>query len=623
MRDSWRPSAPVNRDFTFRSSVPGPAYPGERDSYPNNRDRPPQDRKRQAGRSNDHRNLNPANRNRPQYGRGGKRIPIKASSRPLLSKQHGEDADMEMLGVDVGAAKYLGLEDVVDSDDEESLSERSDRSTKEWSEGFDGAADDESVEPPSKRRNVNQTTSDEPDKPKWCNPDPYSEYAPVLDDASMKKKDPVETIRKYRKIDSEKPKSSNQVADNDDFISFDLGGEAPEELETKRATNMPVAPVAPKTMLNGRQEVNGGHSVQTSSHIIADNPKSHDFVYRTTSQVPEGFIVLDTRPGSFRHESERYDEYAGAGRNYKRDHTGQARGQAVQLPSNDGLIEDWWPATVTNPLPWLNVPRYITAKRGLRLHMELCDFFDFVKPQKFEEAMRENLIDRIQTLVDDILPNCRVQCFGSFASGLYLPNADMDLVVMSDSYVNDGPPLVCQTGTKLFNFGNMIKRSGIAKDGSVTVIPKAKVPLIKFVDRKTNIKVDVSFENNSGVIALGTFDQWKRKYPAMPIIVTIIKQFLLMRAQNEVQHGGIGGFTVTCLVTSLLQNMPRVQSGELVPEAHLGEMLIEFLDFYGNRFDVSRTGITMEPPGYFDKVCGSLSSFASWYSNSDTDCIQS
>ncbi|KAL8745341.1 MAG: hypothetical protein Q9184_007886 [Pyrenodesmia sp. 2 TL-2023] len=95
----------------------------------------------------------------------------------------------------------------------------------------------------------------------------------------------------------------------------------------------------------------------------------------------------------------------------------------------------------------------------------------------------------------------------------------------------------------------------------------------------------------------------------MPIITTLIKQFLKMRGLNEVVNGGLGGFSVTCLVTSLLQNLPRVQSGEIIPEQHLGEILIEFLDLYGNQFDLARTGISMNPPGYYDKQAAERSSY--------------
>ena len=178
----------------------------------------------------------------------------------------------------------------------------------------------------------------------------------------------------------------------------------------------------------------------------------------------------------------------------------------------------------------------------------------------------------------------------------------MDVVIISESYRSEGQKVVCQTKNQMYSFGRFLEKSQLAQPGSVEVIVGAKVPILKFVDRVTAIKIDISFENSTGIVANDTFAEWKREFPAMPILVTVIKQFLMMRGLNEVHHGGLGGFSVTCLVTSLLQNMPRVQTGELIPEEHLGEMLIEFLDFYGNRLDTTRTGLMMNPPGYFDKV---------------------
>ena len=215
------------------------------------------------------------------------------------------------------------------------------------------------------------------------------------------------------------------------------------------------------------------------------------------------------------------------------------------------------------------------------------------------------MIERIQKVVKGELPNCNVHCFGSFAAGLYLPNADMDLVVISNSYRDSGEKAACHTNTAMRRFGSYLGRT-IAEPDSIEVITGAKVPIIKFVDRATAIRVDVSFENDTGIIANDTFALWKRLFPAMPVLVTIIKQFLMIRGLNDVATGGLGGFSVTCLVTSMLQNMPRVQTGELIPEHHLGEMLIEFLDFYGNQLDIARTGISMNPPGYFDKASGKV-----------------
>lgn len=236
------------------------------------------------------------------------------------------------------------------------------------------------------------------------------------------------------------------------------------------------------------------------------------------------------------------------------------------------------------------------------LHKEICDFYDFVKPKPFEQAMREELLDRLRKIVKRRFPNTDVHCFGSFAAGLYLPNADIDVAVVSDRFLSGGRRIVCQSKQQMYSFADHLRNVAMADHDSVEVIPNAKVPLIKFVDRITGLRVDLSFENNTGLIANNTFDRWKRQFPAMPILVTVIKQFLMMRGLNEVVNGGLGGFSVTCLVTSLLQNMPRVQTGEVIPEHHLGEMLMEFLDFYGNQLDIARTGISLNPPGYFDKV---------------------
>ena len=226
-----------------------------------------------------------------------------------------------------------------------------------------------------------------------------------------------------------------------------------------------------------------------------------------------------------------------------------------------------------------------------------------MRPRGFEQTVREDLLSRLQILVRKYSPNCDVHSFGSFAGGLYLPIADMDVVLISHSFAQNGVPSLCTSKTQIRNFAGHIQRSGIAVNGSIDTILFAKVPIVKFVDSITNLRVDISFENNSGITANAFFKTWKQQYPCLPQIVALIKQFLLMRGLNEVNTGGLGGFSVICLATSLLQNMPRVQSGELVPELHLGEILLEFLDLYGNQFDTSRTGILLDPPGYFDKVC--------------------
>ena len=225
-----------------------------------------------------------------------------------------------------------------------------------------------------------------------------------------------------------------------------------------------------------------------------------------------------------------------------------------------------------------------------------------MKPQDHEQVIRQELLDRLRNVIRGWRPDLELHSFGSFAAGLYLPTADMDLVVLSKDFRTYGLPNVCQSTNQMRKLADHLQKNGLAEPWSVEIVGGAKVPLVKFVDRVTQLKVDMSFENDTGLVANRTFAAWKQIYPAMPIIVTVIKQFLLMRGLNEVVNGGLGGFSVTCLVVSLLQNIPRVQTRDIIPEQNLGEILLEFLDLYGNQLDITRTGIRMNPPGYFDKV---------------------
>lgn len=181
----------------------------------------------------------------------------------------------------------------------------------------------------------------------------------------------------------------------------------------------------------------------------------------------------------------------------------------------------------------------------------------------------------------------------------------MDLVFASVRYMEDGGYPNVRVGQKstLFNVARFLKEEGFAAEGSVETIVGAKVPIIKYIDNRTGLQVDISFENDTGVVANRTFREWKTQFPAMPILVTLVKQFLAMRGLNEPVNGGIGGFAVTCLVTSLLQLMPQIQSGDMIPEHHLGEILMEFFDLYGNEFNVETLAIELNPPRWLPKVC--------------------
>jgi non-canonical poly(A) RNA polymerase PAPD5/7 len=235
-----------------------------------------------------------------------------------------------------------------------------------------------------------------------------------------------------------------------------------------------------------------------------------------------------------------------------------------------------------------------------RLHIEIIDFVEYIKPRPYEHAVRRFVIQRVRDVARRLFHDTDVRVFGSFAAELYLPTSDVDLVIISRDFARTETPKY-DAKKRLWGFKAALQNARIAAPNSIQVIANAKVPLVKFKDAITGFSVDVSFENKTGLVANGTFNSWRERYPCLPLLLTLVKQFLAMRGLNEVYIGGVGSFTLTCLLVSLFQQLPSVASGDINPSDNLGIMLLEFLELYGKRFNTRRVGIRVDDiaPGYF------------------------
>lgn len=253
-----------------------------------------------------------------------------------------------------------------------------------------------------------------------------------------------------------------------------------------------------------------------------------------------------------------------------------------------------------NPTPWLLHDHSRTLHPSDQLHKEIHDFITYIRPRRYEHAVRRHVIHRIRTAITNTIYDVDVRCFGSFPAEIYLPTSDLDLAVISRDFARTGIPKY-SSKNNLYKVSNLLQRAKIPKDGQVVVISKAKVPIIKFVDAMTGLQVDICFENLSGVNANRTFRKWREEYPAMPALAMVVKQFLELRKQNEVYVGGLGGFTVICLVISLLQLHPGFSSGNIPIEKNLGIGLMEFFDLYGHKFKIDKVGIDVGTRSYFRK----------------------
>uniref|UniRef100_A0A8C7VGK1 Terminal nucleotidyltransferase 4A n=1 Tax=Oncorhynchus mykiss TaxID=8022 RepID=A0A8C7VGK1_ONCMY len=217
------------------------------------------------------------------------------------------------------------------------------------------------------------------------------------------------------------------------------------------------------------------------------------------------------------------------------------------------------------------------------------DFYAYMSPRPEEEKMRREVVERIERVIKDLWPTADVQVFGSFSTGLYLPTSDIDLVVFVKFREGDTLPL--------WRLEEALRKHKVVEENSVKVLDKATVPIIKLTDSLTEVKVDISFNMKNAVKAAALIKDYKKKYPVLPYLVLVLKQFLLQRDMNEVFTGGISSYCLFLVAVSFLQLHSRENACS--PNANTGVLLIEFFELYGRHFNYLKTGIRIKDGGCY------------------------
>lgn len=586
--DSYRPASQQGStlsEFTFSTSRQGPQFPptGPRDSNASSsRQRNPGGRRGKAGNQRGSERSSAAHRSggrRDQsgFGRGGFRGFRKEAphERALLQTFDGTGPE-QTLGVTEGVNKFRSLEDLSASEDDMDPED-------------DIVSGNDSGEEGSRKVARVQAShhTDGDSVPKWSNPDPYY-VLPPPSESTGKKRDFVQWIRKAKNQSIEKFTANNAIAANNDFIS--LGDEEEKENNEDEDEDGLVSSGVPPPPPRSLRPPSPRHPLTGSLNDIASTG--------ALSKAPQN--------------AKRSAEVAGLPQKSQRSDRHTSKRKRGQFEG--GIVQEWLANASTSASPWCKNGRWLERisrepiseqeKLYRVLHNEIMDFYDYVRPDATEDRVRVNLMKRIEASLGRkhaVFPDtCTVQCFGSFPAKLYLPTADMDLVLVSNQHKNSGVGMLNfdskkMVGDVLNNTARKLKRERVAIN--TQVITRAKVPIIKFVDQTTNIKVDLSFENLTGVEAQTTFRNWQEQNGDVPLIVALVKQFLLMRGLNDVHTGGLGGFSIICLVYFYLSTQGKDHEG-------LGHLFLGFLDFFGNKFDLATHRLNMgsNPPKIETKV---------------------
>ncbi|KAJ7143183.1 Nucleotidyltransferase, partial [Mycena crocata] len=256
--------------------------------------------------------------------------------------------------------------------------------------------------------------------------------------------------------------------------------------------------------------------------------------------------------------------------------------------------------------PWVEHVDWEGCKNTAELfHREVEGFVNWISPTPQEDEIRGLVVAIISHAVTSSFPDAAVFPFGSYATKLYLPLGDIDLVIRSPSmaYADKHAVLTALAAT--------IRRSGLTN--KVTIIAKAKVPIVKFVTNHEygRFAVDLSINQDNGIVAGHIINGFLQQFGsgsrggtclALRALVLLTKLFLSQRGMNEVYTGGLGSYAIVCLVISFLQMHPKIRHGQIDADANLGVLVVEFFELYGRRFHYEEVGISLREGGsYFSK----------------------
>ena len=187
--------------------------------------------------------------------------------------------------------------------------------------------------------------------------------------------------------------------------------------------------------------------------------------------------------------------------------------------------------------------------------------------------------------------------YGSQASGLSLPESDIDLLLI---YYDSNDSLE-QFISDLYNILLNSK-----KFNNVISLPKASSPVIK-IEYKINsysqyddislIHMDISFHNiypNRNTIyftpslLIVKYIQKSVEYlPQSKNVIIVLKKYLKNLGLNNYYTGGLNSFSIFLMVFAFYKYEIKILGNDLVNNYYIGQFLVQFLDFY-SKFDFNK-----------------------------------
>ncbi|KAG0336059.1 hypothetical protein BG000_006983 [Podila horticola] len=245
-------------------------------------------------------------------------------------------------------------------------------------------------------------------------------------------------------------------------------------------------------------------------------------------------------------------------------------------------------------------------------------------PSDRYKALRSDLIKRLQKIIDRTFPGSqlRIEAFGSYASGLGSDTSDADLCITRDNF------------DRYARYNNLRIISVALRNGGMTKIQPilhARVPIVKFMDPFSKINCDVNCNHVLGVHNSELIRCYTMIDPRVKPLVYNIKALVKAHRINDSSQGTLSSYAYVMMILGFLQAQaqPKERLTELFVQLDhegkggrdlidcsfdydidryrnfgaantksVGQLLIEFFEFYCRYFDYRTLEVNVRLGGY-------------------------
>ena len=214
---------------------------------------------------------------------------------------------------------------------------------------------------------------------------------------------------------------------------------------------------------------------------------------------------------------------------------------------------------------------------------------------------------------NDSMTQCKVEVFGSQATGLFLPTSDIDIVIVlkknetkektkeekKGREKREMEEWDASSGSPLTRLAETLQVEWHDELSYLELIENTRVPLVKFT-HTSGVSFDVCFDQETGPKAAVLMKTFMDAMPPLRPLTFVLKYFMESRGLNEPYSGGVGSYMLQLMIVSFLQHRERDGFNFRRPSLYnLGCLLVEFFELYGLDFNYVTTGISVRHDGFY------------------------